>query len=145
MMKNFLLSLLILLGGCQLAMEFPTQEPMKEVISLPSLYKQRSFAFEKALIDLPRGQTYIAYPYWRWSFDNVNIGLMEGCNTSSRYRFSNSTVDWSMGEKKFGSWQEEAAMFFNTPLKEMGYDVVDVFSSTFKSSINIYVFILLIN
>ena len=40
--------------------------------------------------------------------------------------------DWAEGEKKFGSWQDEAAEFFNAPLKEMGYDIVDVFTTTFK-------------
>ncbi len=131
-MNKILFLLLLLLTGCQMAMKFPEQPRMEKVPSLPPLYKQRPIAFEKALIDLPRGQTYIAYPYWRWSFDNVNIGLFEACNVTSKNRFANSTADWAMGEKKFGAWQEEAAEFFNTPLKEMGYDIVDAFSTTFK-------------
>ena len=130
-MKKFFLAFLILLNGCQLAMKYPEISEVKEIQTLPPLYKQRPIAFEKALIDLPRGQTYIAYPYWRWSFDNVDIGLFEACNTTSKNRFANSTADWAMGEKKFGAWQEEAAEFFNTPLKEMGYDIVDAFSTTF--------------
>lgn len=133
-MKKFFLIFFSFLSGCQLSMELPALTEVDELPTLPPLYKQRPIAFEKALIDLPRGQTYIAYPYWRWSFDNVNIGLFESCNTTSRNRFANSSADWSTGEKKFGSWQEEAAEFFNTPLKEMGYDVVDAFSTTFKRS-----------
>jgi len=133
-MRKFFLIFLIFLGSCQLAMKFPDLSEMDKIPALPPLYKQRPIAFEKAFIDLPRGQTYIAYPYWRWSFDNVNIGLFEACNATSRNRFANSTADWAMGEKKFGSWQEEAAEFFNEPLKEMGYDVVDAFSTTFKRS-----------
>ncbi|MGN0919841.1 MAG: serine protease [Alphaproteobacteria bacterium] len=133
-MKKFLLIFCLFLGSCQLSMKLPELEETDTLPSLPSVYKQRPIAFEKAVIDLPRGQTYIAYPYWRWSFDNVDIGLLESCNSTSRNRFANSTADWAMGEKKFGSWQDEAAEFFNTPLKEMGYDVVDAFGTTFKRS-----------
>ena len=131
-MKKILLVLLIFLSSCQLAIKYPELPEANQIPALPSLYKQRPIAFEKALIDLPRGQTYIAYPYWRWSFDNVDIGLFGACNATSRNRFANSTADWAEGEKKFGSWQDEAAEFFNAPLKQMGYDVVDVFSTTFK-------------
>ena len=131
-MKKFLFVLLFLLGGCQQAMKYPELPEIEKTPALPPLYKQRPIAFEKAIIDLPRGQTYIAYPYWRWSFDNVDIGVFDACNTTSKNRFGNSTADWAEGEKKFGSWQDEAAEFFNTPLKEMGYDVVDAFSTTFK-------------
>ena len=131
-MKKYLLILLLMLGACQLSMRLPELPEVNEISPLPPLHKQRSIAFEKAIIDLPRGQTYIAYPYWRWAFDNVDVGWLETCNATSRYRFANSTADWAMGEKKFGSWQDEAATFFNTPLKEMGYDVVDVFTTTFK-------------
>ena len=131
-MKNLFLILVVLLGGCQLSMDLPAVPVAGEIPQLPPASKQRSIAFEKAVIDLPRGQTYIAYPYWRWAFDNVDVGWLETCNATSRYRFANSTADWAMGEKKFGSWQDEAATFFNTPLKEMGYDVVDAFSTTFK-------------
>ena len=126
--------LLIFLTGCQMAMKFPEQSEIEKIPNLPPLYKQRPIAFEKAMIDLPRGQTYIAYPYWRWSFDHVNIGVFEACNATARNRFANSSADWAEGEKKFGSWQDEAAEFFNTPLKEMGYYIVDVFSTTFKRS-----------
>lgn len=115
-----------------MAMELPNLSEIDQIPALPPLYKQRPIAFEKALIDLPRGQTYIAYPYWRWSFDHLDISVFESCNTTSRNRFSNSTADWATGEKKFGAWQDEAAEFFNEPLKEMGYDVVDAFASTFK-------------
>ena len=131
-MKKILLLWLIFLTGCQLAMKYPELPEVEKVPPLPPLYKQRPIAFEKAIIDLPRGQTYIAYPYWRWSFDNVDIGLFGACNSTSKHRFANSTADWAEGEKKFGSWQDEAAEFFNSPLKERGYDVVDVFSTTFK-------------
>ena len=131
-MKKYLLVLLIFLAGCQLAMKYPELPEVEKVPALPALYKQRPIAFEKAVIDLPRGQTYIAYPYWRWSFDNVDIGVFGACNTTAKNRFGNSTADWAEGEKKFGSWQDEAAEFFNTPLKEKGYDIVDVFTTTFK-------------
>ena len=132
MMKKLFFLLLLIFGGCQLSMDLPSVSPIGQVPQLPPLHKQRPIAFEKAMIDLPRGQTYIAYPYWRWAFDNVDVGLWETCNATSNHRFANSTADWAMGEKKFGAWQEEAATFFNAPLKEMGYDVVDAFATTFK-------------
>ena len=78
-MKKYLLVLLIFLAGCQLAMKYPELPEVEKVPALPALYKQRPIAFEKAVIDLPRGQTYIAYPYWRWSFDNVDIGVFGAC------------------------------------------------------------------
>lgn len=131
-MKKLLLFLLLFLFGCQMSMKFPEQSEMMQIPKLPEFFKQRSIAFEKVLIDLPRGQTYIAYPYWRWSFNNLDISLLESCNALLRYRFSNSTEDWAMGEKKFGDWQSEAAEFVNTPLKELGYDVIEASTTTFK-------------
>ena len=131
-MRKLFLFLLLFLFSCQTAIKFPEQSEVGQVPPLPEFFKQRSIAFEKALVDLPRGQTYIAYPYWRWSFDNLNISLLESCNALLRYRFSNSTEDWAMGEKKFGDWQSDAAEFVNTPLKEMGYDVVEASATTFK-------------
>ena len=117
-----------------MAMRLPEPADVQFVPQLPEFHQQRSVAFEKAVIDLPRGTTYIAYPYWRWSFDHVSIGLFEACNATSKHRMGNSTADWAMGEKKFGGWQEESAEFVNTPLKNLGYDVVDAFSTTFKRS-----------
>ena len=131
-MKKLAILLLVFLGGCQMAMKFPPLEEMQKIPDLPPAYKQRSVAFEKVLIDLPRGQPYIAYPYWRFSFDHLNISLLESCNAMLRYRFSNSTEDWAMGEKKFGDWQDSAASFVNAPLKELGYDVIEASSTTFK-------------
>ena len=131
-MKKFAFIFMFFLCGCQMAMKFPEQPDLNEIPKLPEYHKQRSIAFEKAVIDLPRGQTYIAYPYWRWSFDHLNISLLESCNALLRYRFSNSTEDWAMGEKKFGDWQSDAAEFVNTPLKELGYDVIEASSTTFK-------------
>ena len=130
-MKKILLVLLLLLGACQTAIKFPEQADMDEVPNLPPTYKQRAIAFEKALIDLPRGQTYIVYPYWRWSFDTLSVGFMDLCNATSQHRFSNSVEDWAMGEKKFGDWQSDVAEFVNSPLKNMGYDVVEASQSTF--------------
>ena len=131
-MKKLLFFLLLFLFGCQMSMKFPDQSEMMQIPGLPEFFKQRSIAFEKALIDLPRGQTYIAYPYWRWSFNHLDISLLESCNALLRYRFSNSTEDWAMGEKKFGDWQSEAAEFVNAPLKELGYDVIEASATTFK-------------
>ena len=102
MLKGFLGFLLIFLTGCQLAMKYPELPEVEKVPALPPLYKQRPIAFEKAVIDLPRGQTYIAYPYWRWSFDNVDIGLFGACNTTSKNRFGNSSVSFqATGNDKF--------------------------------------------
>ena len=133
-MKKFFLFGLLFLFGCQMSMKFPEQPEMAEVPRLPEFFKQRSLAFEKALIDLPRGQTYIAYPYWRWSFNKLDISLLESCNALLRYRFSNSTEDWAMGEKKFGDWQSDVADFVNAPLKELGYDIIESSATTFKRS-----------
>ena len=131
-MKNFLFILLVFVAGCQTAMPYPTPPVPAPLPTLPPAFQQRSIAFEKALIDLPRGQTYIAYPYWRFSFRDLDISLLESCNALLRYRFSNSTEDWAMGEKKFGDWQSEAADFVNAPLKELGYDVIEASATTFK-------------
>ena len=131
-MKKLFFFLLLFLFGCQMSMKFPDQMEMMQIPQLPEFFKQRSVAFEKALIDLPRGQTYITYPYWRWSFSHLDISFLESCNALLRYRFSNSTEDWSMGEKKFGDWQSDAAEFVNAPLKELGYDVIEASTTTFK-------------
>lgn len=130
-MRKIVFLILFFLCSCQRAFPLPEIQPVMSLPTPPDLHLQRSIAFEGALIDLPRGQTYISYPYWRWSFDNLHISLFDACNAQTKYRFYNSTADWATGEKHFGDWESSAREFVNTPLKKLGYDVVESNSTYF--------------
>lgn len=130
-MKKFGIFLLLFLCGCQTAMDLNEITPREERADV-SVQKTRPIAYDSASIDLKRGTTYAVYPYWRWSFDGVDISLMDACNVSVKNRFSASTAEWATGKSAFGGWDSEAAVFVETPLKDLGYDVVSHTKSAFR-------------
>ncbi len=130
-MKKSGIILFFILCGCQMAL------PLTEIDALEDrkavhVHRTRPIAYDSASIELKRGTTYVAYPYWRWSFDEVHISLMDACNVSVKNRLSASTAEWSTGESVFGGWDSEAATFVESPLKELGYDVVSHTKSSFR-------------
>lgn len=124
-----------LLLGCQRAMKL---SPVLSREERPDIHlendKGRPIAFDSAFIELKRGTPYIAYPYWRWSFDDVDLTWLDQCNVSLKNRFSASIEEWSTGEDSFGGWDSEASVFVEAPLKELGYDVVSHQKSSFRQN-----------
>ncbi len=118
------------LCGCQMAMPLADITPRENRVSV-KVQKARPIAYDSAYVELKRGTPYAAYPYWRWSFDRVNLSLWDACNVSVKNRFSASVAEWSTGESAFGGWDSEAAVFVETSLKELGYDVVSHTKSAF--------------
>ena len=129
-MKKFGIFLALFLGGCQMAMDLAEVTPLAERAEI-KIVKTRPIAYDSAKIELKRGTTYVAYPYWRWSFDEVQLSLMDTCNVSIKNRLSASTAEWATGESAFGGWDSEAATFVETPLKDLGYNVVSHTKSAF--------------
>ena len=133
MLKILVCLLCFYLTGCQMAMDLApviSREDRPEV--LLGKNKGRPIAYDSAIIELKRGTPYVAYPYWRWSFDDVNLTWLDQCNVSLKNRFSASIEEWSTGESAFGGWESEAAVFVEAPLKELGYDVVSHQKSSFR-------------
>lgn len=126
--------LLLILSGCQRAMplavipEFEVPEDLKGKTNL------RPVGFDSAFIDLKRGTDYVAYPYWRWSFDNVHLSWADTCNASLKNRFSASVSQWATGSKDFGDWESETADFVERPLIEAGYDIAGAKHSSFHQA-----------
>ena len=130
-MRFLVLLLLFILSACQRAIPLATLPDFEEEM-IPSLKKTlRPIAFDSVQISLKRGTDYVAYPYWRWSFDYVDLSLLDSCNVYLKNRFGASLSQWSSGAKDFGHWEDEAAGFVQDALIETGYDVV-VGKASFK-------------
>lgn len=135
MFKVLVCLLCFYLTGCQMAMDLAPVINREDRVDVSlGENKGRPIAYDSAVIELKRGTTYIAYPYWRWSFDNVNLTWLDQCNVSLKNRFSASTEEWSTGESAFGGWDSEASVFVEAPLKELGYDVVSHQKSAFRQN-----------
>lgn len=123
--------LLLLLPACQRALPLAEIPDFEVAADLTGFKKLRPVAFESASIEIKRGTEYVAYPYWRFSFDYVDLSLLDACNAFLKNRFSASVSQWSSGSKDFGDWKSETADFVLNALSESGYDVVQPLTSSF--------------
>ncbi len=130
-MRWILFFLCLFLTACQRAMPLAEIPEFEVVADLKGQKNLRPVAFDSAIIELQRGTDYVAYPYWRWSFDHLDLSLLDACNAFLKNRFSASLSQWSSGSKDFGDWDSETADFVLNALADAGYDVVQPLSSSF--------------
>lgn len=128
----FLIPVLFVLTACQTRLEYPTIQSADEIQSVSKRIEQRPIAFDGGAVSLKRGDVFLAFPFWRWSTPNVDVGLYM-CNSSMRHRFKRSLGYWKQGDLLMGNWQSEMAEYVETPLQEMGYDIVSNRKTMFKS------------
>ncbi len=129
-MRKIWVIFLFFLSACQMAMPLIMPSDFEVSENLTGK-KSRPIAFDSAMIEIKRGTDYVAYPYWRWSFDYVNLGLLDACNVYLKNRFGASVSQWAAGATDFGDWESETAGFIEEALIEAGYDVVSARTSHF--------------
>lgn len=131
-MRYFFLLFVLILCGCQTSLPYPAVKTNDEVTAVSKMVDQYPIAFSHASIKMKRDSVYMAFPYWRFSFDNVNIGLFYTCNADiARYRVGRSVRYWT-GMPVFKEWKQEAGQYILAPLKDLGYDVVTRDDSLFE-------------
>lgn len=119
-----LLLLSFFLNACQQAFELPFVPDTPPRLTLPQQIQTIPIAFDSVTIDMPTGVSYLAYPYWRWQYQHLNMSLWDACNAQLRYRLFDSTAQWEQDAKPFGEWQQHASSFVINALTEMGYHAV---------------------
>lgn len=129
-MKRFIFVLCCLLGACQTALDLPEPVVHEEVVSVSKFTDKRPVQFQHADFDIPSGELYAVYPYWRFSFPNVNIGLWS-CNYNKKYRYNRSQAFWKSGALSLYRYGREFALAVEEPLSDQGYDIVSSKQSIF--------------
>ncbi len=117
--------------GCQSTFDRSDYTPPNEVTHIDQQTEQRRIAFDGGIIDIERGEPYIAYPYWRWQIPNVNVG-MAICNLAPHFRFSKSLAYWNEDEDVFSKWTEEVGTHVGRALGGQGYNIKQTRQSYFK-------------
>lgn len=129
-MKRFVFLLCFLLSACQMALDLPKPMFHDDIGPISRFIEKRPIQFQSATIDIPSGELYAVYPYWRFSFPNVNIGLWS-CNYNKKYRYNRSQAFWKSGALSLYRYQREFSMAVEEPLMEQGYDIVSSNQSIF--------------
>jgi len=114
-----------LLCACQQAFELPYVPDAPAHLNLTAQTKKAPVIVDSVTIDMPQGVSYLAYPYWRWQYDHLKMSLWDACNAQLRYRLFDSTEQWRADVNVFGTWKNDAALFINNALTEMGYQVLE--------------------
>lgn len=122
-MKRFIFLLCFILTSCQTSLDLPEPVYHNEVKSVSPYIDKKPIQFSKIGFDIPTGELYAVYPFWRFSFPNVNVGLWS-CNYHSKYRYNRSKGYWKSGKISFYRWKNEVTDAIETPLMEQGYDIV---------------------
>ena len=135
-MKRFIFMLLLccLLMACQTALDLPEPRSHSAIGKISRFIDKRPIQFQHADIDIPSGQLYAVYPYWRFSFPNVNIGLWS-CNYNKKYRYNRSQAFWKSGALSLYRYEREFAMAVEEPLSDQGYDIVSAKQSVFDNGL----------
>ena len=129
-MKRFVFLFCILLTACQTALDLPKPTVHDAIGKVSRFIEKRPVQFQHADIDIPSGELYAVYPYWRFSFPNVNIGLWS-CNYNKKYRYNRSQAFWKTGALSLYRYEREFAMAVEEPLSDLGYDIVSAKKSVF--------------
>ena len=115
------LLIMVLMTGCQTALPMPDLPEVKK-IKIESNEIGRRLAFAGGLFDIERGNVYVAYPYWRWSIPNVNVGYYV-CNPLLKYRLSRSVGYWNEDDNILGDWPDETSTYIEKALANIGYNI----------------------
>ncbi|MGN1062705.1 MAG: hypothetical protein ACI4QM_00060, partial [Alphaproteobacteria bacterium] len=107
MKKILLFCIGLMLSACQTSLDLPIALPYNEVGLISPYTEMRPIRFADIKFDIPVGELYAVYPYWRFSFPNVEIGIMS-CNLSHKYRFGRSKAYWRPAATPAWKWQEES-------------------------------------
>ncbi len=129
-MKRFIFLVCLMLTSCQMALELPQPTVHEEVGKIQRFSEKRPVQFQALDFDIPTGELYAVYPYWRLSFPNVSIGIWS-CNYNMKYRFNRSQAFWKSGKISVYRYKNELAEAIEGPLQEQGYDVVSLKQSAF--------------
>ncbi|MBR5130445.1 MAG: trypsin-like peptidase domain-containing protein [Alphaproteobacteria bacterium] len=132
-MKILIFLLCFLLSACQMALDLPEPIIHKEIEKVSRFAEQRPVQLKGIGFDIPQGELYAVYPYWRFSFPNVNIGLWS-CNYNMKYRYNKSQAFWNSGAISLYRFQQEFTGAVEDPLAEQGYDIVSVKQSVFDEA-----------
>lgn len=122
-MKKILFLGLFFLSACQTALDLPEPFRHDEVAVVDKYAEKYPVQFSGIAFNIPSGEVYAVYPYWRFSFPNVNVGVWS-CNLTSRYRFRRSEAMWKSNAVSLTKTMEEVINAIETPLTEQGYDIV---------------------
>ena len=133
--KAFVLLTFVVLSGCQGALDLPPVETSADTHKSPPATEQRRLAVSGGIFDIPRGELYVAYPFWHWSVPNVNVGWYI-CNSTLKHRLARSQGYWNEDDNIFGSWPEETATHVESALSGMGYNVKQHKKSYFADKVN---------
>lgn len=132
-MRYFLSFIIVcVLGGCQMRLDYPKDVAINEIETVSNLSEKRPIALRKVGVDIKRGSIIAAYPFFRFLFPNVHVGLSRMCNATLRYRLSRSTYEWNHFQNVLGNWDFDITDYVEEPLQEMGYDVVSARGSAFR-------------
>lgn len=136
-MKRLIAILAVFLCSCQTSLDLPKVHGNDEVGHIPTYTEMHPIRFTGIKFDIPVGELYAVYPYWRFSFPNVDIGIMS-CNLSHRYRFGRSKAYWRPGSIPSWKWEKESNKFVEEPLLEQGYDIVTEIGKIYVPRENMY-------
>lgn len=131
-MKRFIFLFCLALGACQTSLDLPEPIQHDDVETVSPYTEKKAIQFAKVGFDIPTGELYAVYPFWRWSFPNVSIGLWS-CNYNSKYRYNRSKDYWKSGKISLNRWQAEISEAVETPLIEQGYDIVSTKEEAFEN------------
>ncbi len=129
-MKNFLFLGLLFLSACQTALDLPVPLQHNEVAGVDRYAEKYPAQFSGISFNIPSGEVYAVYPYWRFSFPNVNVGIWS-CNLAFAYRFKRSEALWKSNAISLKKTMEEIIDAIETPLTEQGYDIVTAHTLAF--------------
>ena len=132
MKRQVLFYTFLFLTGCQGALPFP-KIPEVNPPEISEGTDQLPVSFTTVKMNIPMGQVVAAFPYWRYSLPNVNLGLYS-CNIGLSRRLSRSTDTWDIGNEKWETWKVKASEFVEPALSNMGYDVVSTRQLLFNQS-----------
>ena len=133
MHKVCLFFLCVFLSGCQTALPFPKINQPETPVTVAPHTPQSPIIFTQTAMNVPVGQVVAAYPYWRFSLPNVNLGLYS-CNIGLSKRLSHSTATWDIVNSDWESWKAKANEFVEPALSELGYDVVSTRNMMFNQA-----------
>lgn len=131
-MKRLLFLLCFAVSACQMALDLPEPTIHQDVGQISAFTEKRAVQFQNVRFDIPTGELYAVYPYWRFSVPNVNVGLWS-CNYNMKYRFNRSQAFWKSGKISLYRVQEALSEAVEEPLKNQGYDVVPLKQSAFDT------------
>ena len=113
-----------------MALDLPEPMTHDAIGKVSRFIAKRPVQLQHVDIDIPSGELYAVYPYWRFSFPNVNIGFWS-CNYNKKYRYNRSQAFWKTGALSFYRHEREFAMAIEEPLSDQGYDIVSAKKSLF--------------